>query len=245
MSVVKSETRTPVALFSYARPEHTRSALEALAAASGARETDVFVYSDGARDPRDANRVDATRNVIRRASGFRSLTLIERDRNLGLSANIIGGVTDMFKRHDRLIVLEDDIVPARGFLDYMNAALERYGDEKRVWHVSGWNYPIDPAGLPPFFLWRTMNCWSWATWADRWTRFRKDPERLLAEWSSELRREFNLDGTHDFFAQVEDNAAGRINTWAIFWYATIFENRGLLLEPDRLLRAQHRTRRIG
>ena len=205
MTAVNPEGRAPVALFTYARPEHTRRTLEALAAADGATETDVFVYADGARGPQDADRVEATREVARKATGFRSLTLIGRDRNFGLAANIIGGVTDMFEQHDRLIVLEDDIVPARGFLDYMNVALCRYGDEKRVWHISGWNYPVDPEGLPPFFFWRTMNCWGWATWADRWAMFRKEPDRLLAEWSSERRREFNLDGAHDFFAQVEDN----------------------------------------
>ena len=231
MTTVKPERAAPVALFVYARPVHTRRTLEALAAANGARETDVFVYADGARGVQDRDSVEATREVIRNSGGFRSLTLIARDRNFGLAANIISGVSDMFERHERLIVLEDDVVPALGFLDYMNAALNRYAPEKRVWHISGWNYPINPEGLPAFFFWRTMNCWGWATWADRWAMFRKEPERLLAEWSPERRREFNLDGAHDFFSQVEDNAAGRINTWAIFWYATIFEHSGLCLNP--------------
>lgn len=231
MSSMDSRIRAPVALFVYARPDHTRRTIESLAAANGANETDVVVFADGARDSLDEDRVEATRNTVRCATGFRSLNLIERDRNFGLAENITNAVTDMFTEHSRLIVLEDDIVVARGFLDYLNAALDRYENESEVWHISGWNYPIDTAGLDPYFFWPTMNCWGWATWADRWAQFRVEPECLLAAWSPEKRRAFNLDGAYDFFGQVEDNAAGRIRTWAIFWYATIFEQGGLCLNP--------------
>ena len=30
---------------------------------------------------------------------------------------------------------------------YMNEALEVYKDEKKVWHISGWNYQIDSDNL--------------------------------------------------------------------------------------------------
>ena len=78
-----------------------------------------------------------------------------------------------------------------------------------------------------------MNCWGWATWADRWAQYSKDPKRLLTTWSRERREAFNVGGAHNFFAQVENNAAGRTNTWAIFWYATIFERGGFCLNPAR------------
>jgi len=56
----------------------------------------------------------------------------------------------------------------------MNEALEFYEEEDKVWHISGWNYPIETDGLDDVFLWRAMNCWGWATWADRWQYFEKD-----------------------------------------------------------------------
>ncbi len=42
---------------------------------------------------------------------------------------------------------------------------------------------------------------------------------------------FNLDGAHNFWGQVTANVSGKLNTWAIFWYATIFEHNGLCLNP--------------
>lgn len=223
----------PVAMFAYARPEHTLRTLETLAANSLASESDLVVYTDGARNVADAERVRAVRDVVRRAEGFRSVELIERDANFGLARNIIEGVTEVCSAHGRVIVLEDDIVTGRNFLSFMNAALDRYADEPRVWHVSGWNYPIDPANLGDAFLWRVMNCWGWATWADRWKHFRKDPAHQVETWDKEKIARFNLDGAHDFWGQVEANRKGRLNTWAIFWYASIFENHGLCLNPAR------------
>ena len=42
-------------------------------------------------------------------------------------------------------------------------------------------------------------------------------------------KEFNLVNSYDFWSQVIRNEKKIINTWAIFWYATIFMKRGLSL----------------
>jgi GR25 family glycosyltransferase involved in LPS biosynthesis len=223
----------PIALFVYARPEHTRRTLEALAANVLAVQSDLIVYSDGARGERDIDDVYAVRDLIRAASGFRSVTLNERATNFGLARNIIEGVTEICDRYGRVIVLEDDIVTGPHFLSFMNDALDRYVDEKAVWHISGWNYHFEPSGLGDTYFWRVMNCWGWATWSDRWKCFSKEPKRLVESWSREKIRRFNLDGTYDFWGQVTANDKGKLNTWAIFWYATIFEAGGLCLNPVR------------
>lgn len=221
----------PIILFVYARPAHTQRTLEALAANLLADSSDLIVYADAARHKADAGQVQTVRDLARAASGFRNVTIIERETNYGLARNIIEGITEVCSHYDRVIVLEDDIVTSRNFLSFMNIALERYTDEQRVWHVSGWNYPIAPEELGEAFFWRVMNCWGWATWADRWKHYQKDPDRLIRNWNSDIIKRFNLDGAHDFWSQVTANHSGKMNTWAIFWYATIFENNGLCLNP--------------
>ena len=114
----------------------------------------------------------------------------------------------------------------------MNEALEYYKDEKKVWHVSGWNYPIDTDELDDVFLWRLMNCWGWATWADRWKHYEKDVDKTIQEFSKEDIKKFNIDGIENFWGQILGNKEGKINTWAIFWYVTIFNKNGLCLNPS-------------
>ena len=225
-------TLAPIVLFVFARPKHTLRTLEALASNTLAKQSDLIVYADAARNESEAAKVRAVRNQVNSTSGFRSITVIERTTNYGLARNIIEGVTEVCNRYDRVIVLEDDMVTSPDFLSFMNASLERYADNRCVWHISGWNYPIDPVGLGDAFFWRVMNCWGWATWDDRWQNFKKDPQRLLSSWSGEQIKRFNLNGAHDFWKQVKLNSIGHLNTWAIFWYATIFENNGLCLNPS-------------
>ncbi len=221
----------PVALFVYKRPDHTRRTLAALAKNELAQETDLIVFSDAPAHSDDEAAVEETRKIIANQTGFRSVICHERETNAGLATNIIQGVSAMCKVHGRVIVMEDDLVTAPGFLRYMNDALTRYESEKRVWHISGWNYPLAQTGAADAYFWPTMNCWGWATWADRWAQFHKDPAALLESWRSRQIRDFNQMDREDFWRQVEMNADGRKNTWAIFWYAKIFESGGLCLNP--------------
>lgn len=225
---------SPVVLFVYARADHTERTLAALAANPEAKDTDLIIYADAARHNKDATAVQAVRELISKITGFKSVTLHFREKNVGLAQNITEGVSQVIQQYGRAIVLEDDIVTSSAFLSFMNAALNKYKDDPKVWHVSGWNYPITlKRALPETFFWHTMNCWGWATWSDRWQHFEKDPAALVNSWTTDDIKRFNLDGAYDFWSQVIENHERRLNTWAIFWYATIFSKSGLCLNPTR------------
>lgn len=223
----------PLALFVYNRLLHTQRTVESLRNNLLADRSELIVYSDGPVDQATEREVKQVREYLRGLTGFARVRIVERDRNYGLARSITEGVTEMCEAHGRVIVLEDDLVTSNHFLEFMNHALQRYENNKQVWHISGWNYPIDTRNLDKAFLFRTMNCWGWATWADRWRHFQKDPERLIREWDEDRIHRFNLEGANNFWDQVIRNHQGTMNTWAIFWYATIFENRGLCLNPAR------------
>lgn len=225
----------PIVLFVYARPDHTRATLEALAANRLADRSDLIVYADAARNENDLEHVRAVRNLVRSAKGFRSITVIERETNYGLARNIIKGVTEVCNQYGRVIVLEDDIVTSPYFLTFMNTALDRYEGTPKVWHISGWNVPIDTVDTNSAFVWRMMECWGWATWKDRWSHFDKDTSFLMRANGISERYRFNLDGYIDYFSQISANARGDIDTWAVYWYAAIFLNGGLCVSPYQSL----------
>jgi hypothetical protein len=230
----------PIALFVYARPAHTRRTVEALRENALAAESDLVIFSDGPKTQEAAAGVRAVRDYIRTVSGFRTVRIVERETNWGLAKSIIGGVTELCERRGRVIVLEDDLVTSTYFLRFMNDALARYEAEETVMHVSGYMFPVNPAGLPPTFFLRTASCWGWATWQRAWRQFSRQPARLMEEFSAADIRRFNFDGAYDFWDQVRKNASGRIDTWAVFWYATIFRAHGLCLHP-----ASSMTNNIG
>jgi len=221
----------PIALFVYARPEHTQKTVEALQLNTLASESDLFIFADAANRVEDSTKCQQVRDYIRTVKGFRTVTIFERERNWGLASSIIAGVTELVKSRGRVIVLEDDLVTSPYFLEYMNKALDQYQDEARVMHISGYMFPVEQRGLAETFFLRTASCWGWATWARAWQYFEKDPEALIERFSERTIKRFNMDGTYDFWTQVLNNQTNEINTWAVFWYATVFQKQGLCLHP--------------
>ena len=70
---------------------------------------------------------------------------------------------------------------------------------------------------------------------DRWAKFNDRSADYINGFSLEDKRRFNCDGSHDFFRQIVENHYEILDTWAIFWYATIFSHRGLCLTPAQSL----------
>ena len=147
-------------------------------------------------------KVDEVREYIDSIDGFKKVTVIKREKNWGLANSIIDGVTKIVNDYGKIIVLEDDLVTSPYFLKFMNEALDFYQEEKEVWHISGWNYPIEIDGLNDVFLWRTMNCWGWATWANRWENFEKNTGHLIKEFSKSDIKRFNIDGYQNFWIKL-------------------------------------------
>ncbi len=212
----------PVALFVYNRPAHTARTLEALAANAGAAETDLVVFSDGPRDAAATVKVLEVRELVRAAQGFRSVRVVERTENLGLSRSIVSGVGSVLAEHGRVIVLEDDLVTSPHFLNFMNAGLQRYAEDARVASILGYGYPVDGA-LPETFFLRGADCWGWATWSRAWAHYRPDGAKLLAELEASGELDIFDFGVPGFFSgMLRDQIAGRNDSWAVRWYASAF-----------------------
>ena len=67
---------SPIVLFIYNRPTHTRQTLDALAANFLANESELFLYSDAPKNQEAAESVQAVRSLIKNVQGFKSVTII-------------------------------------------------------------------------------------------------------------------------------------------------------------------------
>ncbi len=70
----------------------------------------MYVFSDGAKNSQTVPGVQEVRAYVHEISGFKSVTLIEREKNWGLLRSMIVGVGQIAKEHGKVIVLEDDII---------------------------------------------------------------------------------------------------------------------------------------
>ena len=233
--------RSPVALFVYNRADNTRQTLLALARNTLARETEVYVFSDGGRDKSSWALVHEVREVVRgfapspengREGPFRSLTLIERPENFYLERNITEGIAQVLTDYDRVIVLEDDIVTSPYYLQYMNQALDLYRDVPRVMHVAGFTNLSLP--LVPFYFTPHMSGWGWGTWRDRWNghfrHYRTREEALEGLTDDDLRR-IQYYGAFRCLGSLDK----RPIPWDICWELAIYRAGGLCLTPGQTM----------
>ena len=225
------ESLAPIVLFTYNRLDHTRKTVEALQRNVYAKESVLYIYSDAPKSEAAVEAVQAVRDYLRMIDGFREVHIILREENWGLARNIMDGVTQIVNQYGKIIVLEDDIVTSRYFLKYMNDALEIYKKTPQVMNVSAYMYPLVTADLPEAFFMHYGYCWGWATWKDAWDLFERAPKKLIQEFTKDDIYHFNLEGAVDVWQQVIANEEGRLYTWAVFWYAAIFRNKGLTLTP--------------
>lgn len=222
---------SPVVLFVFNRLEQTRITITALQENNLASCTDLIIYSDGPRSAEDNDPVHKVRQYITTVSGFKSIKIFEREKNFGLASSIMSGLTEQFKNYESLIVLEDDVLVSKSFLSFMNDCIYKFNDEKDVWHISGWNYPLSTSFEGDVFKWQVMNCWGWATWKDRWCKFERNPVEQYNKLLENNLLKFDLGIKGLFSSQVLDNIQSEKKTWAVFWYLTIYLNAGRCINP--------------
>lgn len=227
---------SPIVLFLYNRPDHTKLTLNALANNKEASDSELFIYCDGLKansSESDQYKINAVRNIAKQENRFKKVNVIYRENNLGLANSIISGVTELVNRFGRIIVLEDDIVPSIGFLKYMNEALDLYENDDKVGCIHAWNYDLDSTVFKDstFFL-RGGDCWGWATWKESWKLFNPNANELLDDIkSNKLEYSFNRNGTHPFVEMLRDQIKGENDSWAIRWHASLFLKDRFCLHP--------------
>lgn len=237
----------PIALFTYNRPDHTQQAVESLLTNAEAKHSDLFIFSDGPKSDKAVEGVKANREYIHQIKNgnenenenrsFRSVTIVEREKNWGLANSLIAGITEVVNKYGKVIVVEDDLILSPYFLQFMNDALEKYKDEDKVGAITAY-CPIKDETLPDTFFLRYFHCWGWATWKRGWDLMNLDTKYLLRKmrWKT---NKFNLEGGMNNYGMLYCQKVGLVDSWFIRLYASFFLAGKLTLFPGHSLVSNH------
>jgi hypothetical protein len=218
----------PIVLFVYNRPWHTQQTVKALQKNKLASESELFIYSDDAKNEDARVSVDEVRKYIDNITGFKKITVIKRDKNWGLANSIIDGVTQIVNEYGRIIVLEDDLVTSPYFLKFMNEALEYYENENRVFTVSGYsNIDIISNYKENIYFSHISSSWGWATWSDRWNSINWDIKSYLPILKNkDLLKSLEKKVGNTRISMLKMQVEGKINSWAVRrLFAQIIQNK--------------------
>lgn len=224
----------PIILFAYNRPKHVKQVLEALQQNKLSEQSELFIFSDGGKDFEDEKLVEETRKILDNTTGFKNTTVIKRPVNFGLAANVIDGVSTIIEKYGKVIVLEDDLITSPTFLSFMNKALDVYENVDEVAHIHSFCYA--GLNLPDTFFIKWVGSTGWATWRKSWRLFERNGEKLLAELKEKkLTKAFDFNGKYPYTRMLKRQIAGRNNSWAIRWNASLFLNNKLSLNTGKSL----------
>ncbi len=225
----------PIALFVYNRPSHTKQTINALKNNQLALESELFVFSDGAKNASGEPFVNEVREYLKTISGFKKITIEVSESNKGLAASIISGVTKIVNQFGKVIVLEDDLVTSKYFLQFMNDGLSFYEKNDEVISIHGYIYPVKKF-LPETFFLKGADCWGWATWKRGWDLFDPNGVELLAKLKEKkLTKKFDLDGCYPYTQMLRNQVEGKNNSWAVRWHASAFLANKFTLYPGKSL----------
>lgn len=237
MAIKNKEKKAPIILFVYNRLYHTKKIIEALKSCEESVDSELFIFSDGAKDATVEEGVKEVREYLQTINGFKKVTVYEKTENWGIEKSEIQGITSIIGEYGRAIVLEDDIVVAPCFLRYMNLALEKYRDCKEVYSVTGYSFlnAIEADGLPEYGFLPLTSVWGWATWKEKWDLFQQkieagDIRKLL---NKEFRKKF--DRGYKYADMLYSQYKAGYITWDIAWYWTVYIHGGLTLAPAKTM----------
>lgn len=223
----------PILLFAYKRLDTLKKTLKALQLNKLASESDLFVFSDGAKFEKDLEIVNQIRSFLRTIDGFKSVTIVESKINKGLANSIIEGVSEVIDKYDQVIVLEDDLITTPNFLQFMNQCLTKYASIGKVFSISGYSFNLGQQvdyNEDVYFLNRGWS-WGWATWKDRWETVDWEVKSYSQfNKNKKLKRSFAKGGS-DLNKMLENQITGKLDSWAIRWFYHQFYVQGLTVYP--------------
>ena len=221
-------TIAPIVLFAYNRLDNLKNTIDLLKLNFLANDSDLFIFVDGPKDINQIEKVQAVRNFILTITGFSSVHYRFSENNVGLSSSIISGVTEVINIYKKVIVIEDDLIITKNFLDWMNQALVFYQNDDRIISICGYglkvikpnNYNYD------MYMHGRASSWGWATWSDRWEKIDWD----ILDWElfkndKKSIKNFNKNGS-DMFYMLKCSMNGKNSSWAIrFCYNQFKQNK--------------------
>lgn len=221
-------------LFTYHRSEHTQKVLEALEK-SDVLPQKLYIFQDGIKESTDNKEWKKVNKIIKAVDWCETEIHISKE-NKGLSKSVVFGVNYVFRECDAVIVLEDDCVPHKKFMQFMASALDMYLKQNKVYSVSGYAWDIDLPHMEydAYFNGRVCS-YGWGTWKDRWNQYEED-YRILSKIKKDPAANEGLDiWGQDLKEMVIGNVIDRCDSWAVFWALKIIEKGGYCLSPYKPL----------
>ena len=226
----------PIIIFGYDRPTHMQEMLTSLFKNEEVQSSEAYIYIDGSKSTTNEENHQKVIDLVSERLPFLKTNLILRKENYGCKKNIISGINEVLSKNDRAIILEDDLILGKNFLNYMNQSLNRYKENKKVWHINGYSYPQIFRNKEKASISVLAQPWGWGTWDDRWNIFYEGKyyeKNVISTLNQEKRKKYNFYNLATYWEDaLKLDQVNKNSIWDAYWYQAIFLNDGLTIFPQ-------------
>lgn len=228
----------PLVVFVYNRSDKTKRLLESLSKSSLIEKTCVYIFSDGPKNDNEKQKVEKVRQTVKNSiinHVALKVNLIESENNIGLANSIINGVTKIINLHNKVIVIEDDNIVSKDFLQYMNFCLNYYTKKNNIGSIAALSSLL-VNDIPyeiknDVYLLDRICSFAWGTWKEVWN----DVDWAVSDYETikndrKIKKEFNKSGNTRSYL-LDAFVYGRVNSWAIRFDYALFKKDLLTVYP--------------
>ena len=161
---------------------------------------------------------------------------IYSEENLGCGKRVSTGITEVLKKEESVIILEDDVLPHIDFFRFCDELLSYYWNDESVYMVSGLQRHEKMGDNNGYvFNFHTL-IWGWATWRRAWKNYIYDYSTYFKdkEYISSLVSMRYRDSIKDA-EQIVGNMCDlskQYNSWSSQWVLCQIRNRGYCISPN-------------
>ncbi len=226
-----------VLLLFFTRSDTFRQVFEAV---RQARPSKLFLYQDGPRGEKDMAGLQACRQIVSDEQIDWECEVHRNylKKNQGCDPSGFRSHQWAFSLADKVIVLEDDVVPSQSFFPFCKEMLDRYEHDERIAMIAGFNTDeITPDVPDDYFFTSFQSIWGWASW-------RRVAQRWEADYAF-MRDEYNMrqlkalarqrDYRNTMLQMFRDHSMSGKEYFETIYWADMILNSGLTIMPTKNL----------
>jgi hypothetical protein len=161
--------QTPVLLIFFNRPDTFRQVFERV---KQVKPKYLILAQDGARNKKDEQGIAECRKIAEEVTWDCEITRDYAETNLGCGYRPQSAISMALNKYEKVIILEDDVIPSISFFRYCEELLTRYENDDRIAYISGLNhFETWDCGNYDYFFSRAASIGAWATWKRTWEKY--------------------------------------------------------------------------
>ncbi len=224
--------KIPIVIFLYNRPKHTKNLIETLKKNNLSKNQKIFIFCDGPKNSEDILKINKIKSILKN-SNLNICKVFFKKRNVGLSKNIIYGVTYILNKFEKCIVIEDDLILNPAAINFMNKMLNFFKDDQKIGSISAYSYIHNYKGYKgkKFYITKRHCSWCWGTWSRVWKNIKWNKINYKNHFESEIEMNKFSYGGNDLNLLLWGQYKNLIDSWAIRFNYFCSKNNLYSIQP--------------